>query len=239
MSLVYLLLFIFIFVSVALGVLFGYDPFKPPKLVIKFDVTGKRNPVYNDYIDEWIIGLEPDRSVSLNSHFDKWVRECEAYIDDCPRILKRNRKEQYLNIKSYVLRDSYLMFEFVFIKNITAYRQWNYVRYPYTKEIVVKKISLSIEDMHKIMAELEKIGYCTTRDKWNTTNQRRLMTTELKERIKFRDNFTCQSCGKYMPDEVGLHIDHIVPIKLGGKSVESNLQVLCDKCNLRKGKKLT
>ena len=52
---------------------------------------------------------------------------------------------------------------------------------------------------------------------------------------KERDNYTCQKCGKYMPDEVGLHIDHIIPVKLGGKSVESNLQVLCDKCNLKKG----
>ena len=46
-----------------------------------------------------------------------------------------------------------------------------------------------------------------------------------------RDNYTCQICGKYMPDGVGLHIDHIIPVSKGGKSVESNLQVLCSKCN--------
>ena len=40
-----------------------------------------------------------------------------------------------------------------------------------------------------------------------------------------------------MPDEVGLHIDHIIAIKNGGKTAESNLQVLCDKCNLGKGVK--
>ena len=42
---------------------------------------------------------------------------------------------------------------------------------------------------------------------------------------------TCQICGKYMPDGVGLHIDHIVPVSKGGKTVPSNLQVLCSKCN--------
>ena len=52
--------------------------------------------------------------------------------------------------------------------------------------------------------------------------------------IAERDNYTCQICGKYMPDGVGLHIDHIVPIKKGGKSVPSNLRVLCSKCNGRK-----
>lgn len=46
-----------------------------------------------------------------------------------------------------------------------------------------------------------------------------------------RDNYTCQICGKYMPDEVGLHIDHIIPVSKGGKSIASNLQVLCSKCN--------
>lgn len=52
-----------------------------------------------------------------------------------------------------------------------------------------------------------------------------------------RDNYTCQNCGKYMPDRVGLQIDHIVPVARGGKTVESNLQVLCSRCNGSKGAK--
>ncbi len=44
------------------------------------------------------------------------------------------------------------------------------------------------------------------------------MTSALREEIAKRDNYTCQICGKYMPDGVGLHIDHIVPIKKGGKA---------------------
>ena len=60
------------------------------------------------------------------------------------------------------------------------------------------------------------------------------MTQALREEIAVRDNYTCQICGKYMPDGVGLHIDHIVPISKGGKSIPSNLQVLCSKCNGKK-----
>ena len=37
------------------------------------------------------------------------------------------------------------------------------------------------------------------------------MTKALRKEIMLRDNYTCQICGKYMPDEVGLHIDHIIP----------------------------
>lgn len=76
-----------------------------------------------------------------------------------------------------------------------------------------------------------------TLQEYNTKNQRKLMTKKLREQIAKRDNYTCQICGKYMPDGVGLHIDHIVPIAKGGKTVESNLQVLCSKCNGKKSSK--
>ena len=64
------------------------------------------------------------------------------------------------------------------------------------------------------------------------------MTPELKEFIKNRDNYTCQLCGRYMPDGFGIEIDHIIPIAQDGKSVRSNLQVLCYACNRQKGSKL-
>lgn len=91
--------------------------------------------------------------------------------------------------------------------------------------------------MLEIYDELEEIDFETTRQKYFAKNQRKLMTKELRQSIIKRDNYTCQKCGKYMPDEVGLHVDHIVAIKNGGKTVASNLQVLCDKCNYRKGAK--
>ena len=63
------------------------------------------------------------------------------------------------------------------------------------------------------------------------------MTPKIRKQIKERDRYTCQICGKYMHDEVGLHIDHIKPVSKGGKTVPSNLQVLCSKCNGRKSDK--
>ena len=53
-----------------------------------------------------------------------------------------------------------------------------------------------------------------------------------------RDDYTCQICVKYMPDEVGLQIDHIIPVSKGGKTIPSNLQTLCSKCNGKKANKL-
>ena len=60
----------------------------------------------------------------------------------------------------------------------------------------------------------------------------------MREKIKQRDNYTCQLCGKQMLDNVGMHIDHIIPKSKGGKTVESNLQVLCSVCNLKKSDKI-
>ena len=54
----------------------------------------------------------------------------------------------------------------------------------------------------------------------------------IRERILARDGYCCQACGE---SEGSLHIDHIVPKRLGGSDLEENLQVLCKSCNLRKG----
>ena len=42
-------------------------------------------------------------------------------------------------------------------------------------------------------------------------------------------------CGRGREDGVKLHVDHIVPVSRGGKSVISNLQTLCEDCNCGKG----
>ena len=50
-------------------------------------------------------------------------------------------------------------------------------------------------------------------------------------KISKRDNFRCVLCGSDATDRK-LHIDHIVPVSKGGKSIDSNLRVLCDSCNI-------
>ncbi len=70
--------------------------------------------------------------------------------------------------------------------------------------------------------------------------QRQLMTRELREQIKSRDEFKCAHCGVSVSEEphLLLEVDHIIPVSKGGKTVPENLQTLCWRCNRSKGDKL-
>lgn len=47
-----------------------------------------------------------------------------------------------------------------------------------------------------------------------------------------RDNYTCQYCGRKVPN---LTIDHVVPRHLGGRHVWTNVVTACATCNHQKG----
>ncbi|GAB4543872.1 MAG: HNH endonuclease [Anaerolineales bacterium] len=47
-----------------------------------------------------------------------------------------------------------------------------------------------------------------------------------------RDNYTCQYCGRR---DVTLTVDHVLPRRLGGQQIWTNLVAACPSCNHRKG----
>lgn len=94
-------------------------------------------------------------------------------------------------------------------------------------------IVLDMENLERFIKYLDEM----LRFKYSTKGQRALMTPQLREKIKSRDNNTCQQCGVSVRDEPNLliEIDHIIPISKGGTTVEHNLQALCWRCNRAKG----
>lgn len=56
---------------------------------------------------------------------------------------------------------------------------------------------------------------------------------ETRRAVLERDGYRCLACGA----TDNLDVDHIVARSRGGTSDQSNLQVLCDRCNSRKGTK--
>jgi 5-methylcytosine-specific restriction endonuclease McrA len=67
-----------------------------------------------------------------------------------------------------------------------------------------------------------------------TETKREAINDKLRYAILQRDQSTCQRCGRTIKDGVKLHIDHKVPVDMGGRSIPENLWVLCDTCNLGK-----
>ncbi len=52
-----------------------------------------------------------------------------------------------------------------------------------------------------------------------------------------RGEYQCACCGITDTSKIFFQVDHIVPMNNGGKSIPENLQILCRKCNGKKGDK--
>jgi hypothetical protein len=65
-------------------------------------------------------------------------------------------------------------------------------------------------------------------------NARQPIPKRLRFDVLRRDRYTCQYCGRSAP-EVKLHVDHVVPVARGGRTVLENLRAACEDCNLGKG----
>lgn len=61
---------------------------------------------------------------------------------------------------------------------------------------------------------------------------------EYRDSLLARDLRRCRCCGREHGKGVRLEIDHILPVKLGGRTELNNLQLLCKTCNREKGTEL-
>lgn len=204
--------------------------FKYPYLEVDVDITGKRQPHVDDLIDQWLIDTGNSVVLEHKEKVDLWKSDCLEKIRYNPRRYRVEHLEQ--------ATDDNNAFRVSLYRLQTRYRQKNYRKEAYKVRQLQQVYTCSLNDILERYERLRQIDFQCTLREWEIKNQRKLMTTELKNRIKERDSYTCQICGKYMPDCVGLHIDHIIPVSKGGKSVESNLRVLCSVCNLRKSDNL-
>jgi hypothetical protein len=74
-----------------------------------------------------------------------------------------------------------------------------------------------------------------TRRAATRSDGRRPLPSWVRERVIERDEMVCGLCEEAVESRADIHIDHIVPVVLGGTDELDNLQVAHAHCNLRKG----
>lgn len=160
-----------------------------------------------------------DYEMSYDFMVEKWElkkRETKWYISfQIEKEFKRSHK-LFMNCNFYN------MFEIK--RTYTSPKGQN--RYEYTH-------MLTYDQVNKVLSRLVENKVF----KESARYQRSIMTPSMRYDILKRDNFTCQICGATSKTGAKLHVDHINPISKGGKTKPSNLQTLCDMCNLGKGVK--
>lgn len=61
------------------------------------------------------------------------------------------------------------------------------------------------------------------------------VSLDIIDKLLKLQNGRCACCGKKLDGKY--HLDHIIPLTLGGTNTDDNVQLLLPKCNLRKGAK--
>lgn len=225
-----IIFFLIVFVCVLIPILISiHSKKRMPSKRFVIDITGKRINDANDAIDYYLINYGKGAIIAHINVIDEWKSNQISKT-------KGNAKKK-AKLEKLWKKQEHELFVFDFIRVKTRYKQVNYQRSPYKVQELERRVVSSPNTLLNRIAFLENTGHTVTYNQFNSSDQRRAMTKELREFVKKRDNYTCQICGKYMPDEVGLHIDHIIPVSKGGKSIPQNLRVLCSKCNGRKGAK--
>ena len=208
------------------------SPFYYPYFVHSIDISGRRDPQVEELIDEYLIKYKMSE---IEEH--RWVIEKWKY--DSLQIIAKSRLRNYREKQYYSVLDDAHAYLFILYRNQTRYKNFNYQRIAYQVKNRIGTYEFDYDYLANRNASLAKIGYETSLNKYHSKEQRKMMTPQLRRQIIERDNYTCQICGKKMFDEVGLEVDHILPIAKGGKTVPSNLQVLCSKCNRSKHDRIT
>lgn len=79
-----------------------------------------------------------------------------------------------------------------------------------------------------------------TRQIWHNRQARKkanggALSHGIIEKLRLLQRGKCACCGKPLGND--FHLDHIIPLALGGANADSNVQLLASTCNLKKGAK--
>jgi len=115
-------------------------------------------------------------------------------------------------------------------------KHWN-ANYEKSKQKAKEWVQNNREKSRKIKADWAKRNpeYVKTRKKLRTHGSIGIVSKGIIEKLYKLQRGKCPCCGLPLGDDY--HMDHIMPVKLGGLNVDNNIQLLRAKCNLQKSAK--
>lgn len=166
--------------------------------------------------------------------YEEYLNDCKEIINDLKQIKNNNVFQIIKNkIEILVCKDTMLRPVLNFILKYYAYYESPKGRNFYS---ISKKYNFNeleeIYNFYQQEVEKEKLR------REFIFIERSKVSDSLRYDVLKRDNFKCVICGATTKDGVKLHIDHIKPVSKGGKTILSNLQTLCERCNMGKSDKI-
>ena len=203
-----------------------------PYCDVHIDVSGRRKVNLEDCVDTYLIENGMDEIEEGIKQIELWKLESVDRIEN-KKFFRESARREF----EECLDDAHQV-RFIFERTYTKTYTVAYTPQSYRAKVESDRLEVDIFWVRERFARLREIGFSSTLNMRHSAIQRRLMTKQLRDEIARRDDYTCRICGKYMPDGIGLVIDHVIPVSRGGTSVPANLQVLCSKCNGFKSAKL-
>ena len=74
--------------------------------------------------------------------------------------------------------------------------------------------------------------------KINPDYEKKLRDGVFEASMNEKGHYVCAQCGLQDENRIPFQVDHIIPMNRGGKTVPENLQILCRRCNAKKGDSL-
>lgn len=155
--------------------------------------------------------------------------KCKFNEFNTSKILKNKDKLEKYEHELFEERRQKPNCSFTIIVSLTL-TKINYVYITSKEEVFGPSTIMSLIDLLN-----KKDGdYYLNENIWNSICkvERGKVSNKLRFTIYERDHYKCRKCGSTH----NLEIDHIVPISRGGKTTYDNLQTLCHKCNVEKGR---
>ena len=179
----------------------------------------------------------------LLQHIQENIRNYELYCSQFNKLSSEMNEDKIVGLK--IELKTFINIEKGLCKKSKLNPQLTtsvYIKATYTspkgRNSYYKERRYSYSSLVSIFNEYVKLKKQKEEYSYQVKIERAKMSDSLRYDVLRRDGFKCQICGVTAQEGAKLHVDHIIPVSKGGKTILSNLRTLCDRCNMGKSAKI-